>query len=88
MSCRSMDLTTTPGAMVVYCYPENGYEFDQLLAKKHLYLGYAYTVSEMDVGDSSSRVRLMEKPGMWFNTVLFDNVDERDTETVVEATLS
>jgi len=75
MSCHAMDLTTTPGTLVVFSNPENGYEFDRIRAKAYLDVGIAYTVAEIDVGDSSSRVRFEEHPDVWFNTVLFDNID-------------
>lgn len=76
MSCNCMDLTTTPGTLVIFANPENGYEYDQKRAREFLNVGCAYTVAEIDVGDSSSRVRFEEYPGVWFNTVLFNNIEE------------
>jgi hypothetical protein len=75
----SMDIYSRRGTKVVFCFPQNGYDFDKDIANKCLFVGHIYTVDWIDVHSCSSSVHLVEVPGVSFNTVLFG-----DLESVME----
>ncbi len=71
---KSMNIRSPKGTKIVYAFPENGYTFDQDLAKRSdLIVGEEYTVSRIIVRSWDSKVFLEEKPDIGFNTVLFKN---------------
>lgn len=74
-TARSMRLDTQPGDKVRFCFLTSGYETEVFDALDHLKPGHVYTVRDLDVGQSSSRVYLNEVPGRGFNAVLFANVE-------------
>lgn len=53
---------------------DNGYEYQREIARGHLLLGEVYTVDKTEVGSSSTKVLLQEVPGVFFNSVFFDDV--------------
>ncbi|MEL1246321.1 hypothetical protein AAEO56_18760 [Flavobacterium sp. DGU11] len=53
---------------------DNGYEYQQEIARRHLVLGEVYTIDKTEVGSSSTKVMLQEVPGVFFNSVFFDDV--------------
>ncbi len=70
-----MDLTTQPGAKVIFSYPDNGWPSDIEQVKTYkLKVGKEYTVVKLEVGSYSSHVWLAEFPFRAFNTVQFTNV--------------
>ena len=73
---ETMSLTTSKGDKVQYSFPENGYDHDHQKARQYLVEGAAYIVKKIDVGNSHSSVEFREFPGIWFNTVLFENAKE------------
>lgn len=62
------------GCLVRFAFPDNGYSFDRENAIKHLTVDSIYTVDSVDIGQSSSKIRLKECPGEYFNTVQFERV--------------
>lgn len=64
-----MDIYSPPGTKVVF-HGLGGYNNEKVCAEKSLVLGNTYTVQYIDVGRSSSTVKLQEVEGD-FNTVLF-----------------
>jgi hypothetical protein len=71
-----MDIYAKPGTKVVFCNLDWGYAGDQEWAKKHLFPGQIYTVDHTEVYNWSSDVILKEVPGVKFNTVLFEEIEE------------
>ena len=69
-----MNINAREGTKIVYCNPENGMPHDQKKAEKHLILNHEYSVDYTLPGDFSSKVCLREIDGIWFNTVMFDEV--------------
>lgn len=56
-----------------------GLNFDKNWANKHLTIGDIYTVDHTEVHSFSTKVFLVEVPGISFNSVLFSDVIERKT---------
>ena len=71
-----MSLDTKPGDKVLFDKPNQGHERDTQRALKHLVVGDEYTVERLDVAEWSSEVFFKEVPGVGFNTVHFQNVQE------------
>jgi hypothetical protein len=69
----SMDIYSRPGIKVVFAHLDAGYRYDIEKAEKHLVLGNTYTVDYTVVGSFRTDVYLMEIPGVYFNSVQFDN---------------
>lgn len=69
-----MDIYAAPGSKVRYTHPLAGYLPDQKQATKHLTVAAEYTVDRTVVGDFSTKVSLVEVPGEWFNSVMFESV--------------
>ncbi len=82
-----MDIYAEPGSKVVYMYPNNGYEHDQLLAySSGLRYGEVYTVTSIEVGDSRSYASFQEQSGR-FNTAMFapaESVSEQERAEVAK----
>jgi len=53
----------------------NGYTNQLMAAKEHFVKDQILTVNEILVGGSSSQVEFFEAPGLWFNTVMFGDID-------------
>jgi predicted RNase H-like nuclease (RuvC/YqgF family) len=75
-----MNLYSSSGQKVRYSLPFNGWDNDQLMARKELVLGEIYTIQKIEVGEYQSRVYLVEKPGKAFNTVLFESIIHDESE--------
>jgi len=69
-----MNIYTIPGAKVIFSYPTNGYDGDNLIGRQYLTVGYEYTVQRVSIGRSSSRVYLKEVPDIGFNTCMFEDI--------------
>ncbi len=65
-------LNCSPGDKLRFAYPNNGYESDQVSAKKHLELDKVYTLSRIRVDKWFTVVMLEEVPDVRFNSVLFE----------------
>jgi hypothetical protein len=61
---------------VRYVHPDRGYEIEQYIARQYLTLGAVYTVAQRDVHAWSTLIYLHEHPGVLFNSVLFEPVEE------------
>lgn len=57
---------------VVYLYPSNGDEYDQLLCSMNLGLGASYKVTEIQVDNWTTHFRLDGFGKVWFNSVNFE----------------
>ena len=71
----TMSLDAGAGSKVRYAFPDNGYKSDQEYAAEHLDRDSVYTVTWMNVGQSSSTVEIEELPGRRFNAVMFQDVE-------------
>jgi hypothetical protein len=69
-----MDIFSEPGTRIIYT-GKNGWPGETDLANQFLSIGGIYTVEEMQVSSSYSRVKLLEVDAKFFNTVMFRNVD-------------
>lgn len=72
----SMNINAPDDTKIVYCNPNNGMPRDQEKAKKYLTLDKEYTVDYTLPGEFSSKVCLREVDGVWFNTVMFNEVEK------------
>ncbi|UNY48731.1 hypothetical protein P9294_gp016 [Bacillus phage FADO] len=75
---ETMDIYSKEGDKVVFAYPDHGRYGDQEIAKEYLEHGKVYTVDCIAVGGSSSSVSLKEIPNVFFNTVMFKNVEKKE----------
>ena len=73
-----MEIFAPKGHKVKLEHPNAGYEYQQETAREHLKVGEVYTVDHTVVGSCHTTVYLQEVPGVAFNSVLFDDVDEVD----------
>jgi hypothetical protein len=69
LDCRTMK----KGDLVVYNFPNNGRDGCQKQAAKFLTLNKKYTITDYNVGGSSSEVQVYTEKGgyQWFNSVMF-----------------
>lgn len=74
---ETMNVNADEGDKIIFSYPENGYEYDQEKAQKHLEVGQEYTVSYTEVSGYSTAVHLKEVPDISFNSVMFSDVINR-----------
>lgn len=81
-----MNIYAEEGSKVIFAYPENGWDSDKAWALKHLTVGETYTVDYTDVHQSSSHVYLKEVPNIHFNTVQFEDVNEKLDSFIEELT--
>lgn len=72
----TMDISTVPGSIIIFKYPDNGSGYDSEQSVKRLICNGKYTVKKVWIGQSRSFVELEEKPGFKFNTVHFTNIEE------------
>ena len=63
------------GTKAVYANPDGGYDPQTALGRKHLTLGETYTVEHTEIHDWHTDVFLEERPGIGFNSALFDTED-------------
>ncbi len=59
---------------------DNGYAYQQEIARQHLTLGEVYTIESTDVDSASTRVTLLEVPDISFNSVFFEDVVPQSEE--------
>ena len=59
---------------------KNGYEYDTEKVDEHLEVGKEYTVDYTDVGNWSTKVYLVEVPGVSFNSVNFRSVKRQSED--------
>lgn len=76
-----MDIWTPPGTKIKFDKVA-GYDYDKELVSKHLVKGQIYTVYKCDVSNWTSEVELVEFPGVHFNTVCFENLEDYDINNV------
>lgn len=76
----SMRLDTQPGERVRYEFTMNGWDSDKETAQRYLSPGCEYTVKHMYVGNWTSYVELVERPGIHFNTSQFENVSNSESQ--------
>jgi len=67
----TMSIYSEEDDLVVYKYPNNGYDHDQQTARKYLNIDQVYTVDFTDVHSSSTDVYLKDFPNVSFNSVQF-----------------
>jgi hypothetical protein len=70
-----MRIDCSVGTKVRYAFEQNGYNGDQIYAKKYLKVGETYTVDYTVIHSSTTDVYFKEIPGHGFNSVLFEEVD-------------
>lgn len=70
-----MDIYAKPGTKVKYL-GKNGYDAERERAKEFLEVGAVLTVKEIDVHSWVSYALFEEVPGVWFNTVMFEEVED------------
>ena len=70
-----MDIHSPRGTKVVYVRPNAGYDAERERAQRYLTLGQTYTVEFTKVHSSSTDVYLQEFPGVFFNSVHFDEAE-------------
>lgn len=73
---KTMSVDTKPGEKLLFAFPENGYESCRKHVREHLVPGHVYTLADIAVSQSSTRIQLAECPGVWFNSVHFININE------------
>ena len=71
---KTMDIYSKPGTQIIYT-GKNGWPGETDLANQFLSVGAIYTVEEMQVSSSYTRVKLLEIDKKLFNTVMFRNID-------------
>jgi hypothetical protein len=74
-SSRTMNIYANPGDKIVFYYPNNGLSKDKENAKKYLKQGEIYTVDHTVVYSESTKVFLVEFPGVIFNSVQFKDLE-------------
>lgn len=75
MKIDTINIYAKHGEKVCYLFPLNGTSYDQEEARNKLELGAWYTVDYTNVFSFSSTVCLQEFPDMYFNTVLFGQLE-------------
>jgi hypothetical protein len=68
--------TLRKGKKIRYSFPDNGYQHDKDRANDCLEIGHVYTVSDYNIGNWSSSIKLEESAVWWFNSVMFSDVEE------------
>lgn len=56
---------------VLFCHTESGWPGQRVEAIRYAKPGHIYTVRDVEVGQSSTRITLEEFPGVDFNSVMF-----------------
>ena len=77
-----MNIYAKRGTKVVFAYPTAGYDPDQEQAKTYLEVGKTYTVERTEVHSWITYVYLMEVPGQRFNSVMFDEKEDKNCQHV------
>lgn len=70
-----MRIDCPEGTKVILGFPDHGYPHDQEMVKKHLKVGETYTVERTVIHNFNTDVYLKEIPGVPFNSVLFEEVE-------------
>lgn len=73
-----MDIHAEPGTKVKFT-GENGYDNDRHVAFSHMDVGDVFTVKDIDIGNWISHVEFEELPGIRFNTVMFEEVEDKSS---------
>lgn len=68
-----MNIYANPGDLVVFAYPDAGYEHHQKTARIYLKPGQIYTVGRTEVGDWHTDIRLVEFKDIFFNSCHFED---------------
>lgn len=71
-----MDIYSSPGTKIIYT-GQGGYDSDRENANSYLEIGKEYTVKSVDVGGFMSHVELEEVVGHTFNTVMFEEKEQK-----------
>lgn len=71
-----MRIDAPEGTKVAYLNKEAGYPYDQEEARRHLTLEGIYTVERTVIHNFTTDVYLKELPGLFFNSVLFSEIEE------------
>lgn len=72
----SMDIYAKPGTKVRYT-GTGGYDGERAIATEHIEVGTVLTVQRILVGGFMSYVEFEEIPDMRFNTVMFEEIEEK-----------
>lgn len=72
-----MDIYSERGSKVTFLN-HHGREFDLVKARKYLKQGEIYTINSIEISGWSSKVFLKEVPETSFNTVMFDNIENKE----------
>lgn len=70
-----MNIHALAGTKVKYT-GQGGYGPEKERADKHLTVGDTYTVAYTNVGNWHTNVHLREVPGVPFNSVMFDDIEQ------------
>jgi hypothetical protein len=76
MTIKIMDINSRKGTKVKFT-ANGGYDKDKISALKILRYNEIYTVDIVFARSYSSRVRLEEFPGNYFNICLFEKVEDK-----------
>lgn len=79
-----MNLFTPEGDIIRCVTFDAGYKWDREIAKQHLSIGYFYTVEQIFIHNWERKVCLKEFPGVYFNTVFFENVNNEAIDKYVK----
>lgn len=80
---RLADANTRPGDRVVFA-GEHGSSSDQVWAKQHdLFVGEMATVVRVDISNYATLIELKSIPGVWFNSVLFNVVEDAKNHSAI-----
>lgn len=71
----SMDIYANPGTKVIFT-GNGGYAYDNECARSLIKVGQELTVKRINVDNWISHVEFEEIPGKFFNTVMFDEVEQ------------
>ena len=77
---ETMNIYAKRGDKVRFSFPNNGYSMDIEIAKERLKLGEIYTVDYTCVGQSNTSVKLLEVPDRLFNSVQFEDEEDKTNE--------
>ena len=69
-----MDIYTKTGSKIVLAFYDKGMESDIKNAKKYLKLNDVYTLDKTEVYEDITFIYLSEFPGIRFNSLQFENI--------------
>lgn len=73
-----MDIYTKEGGKVIFLHNYCWFDFEQKMANKYLKLWWVYTVKKTKVGSCHTLVYLKEFPDKLFNSVMFENISNKE----------